>query len=94
MPATVSAERVGWERSIRVLRDRVAALRPVYLPPDPSGRTAYAPGEVAHFDLWFPPVTFAGRVRAATDTDAVASPDDGAGLLPMGRRGADPVPPG
>ena len=39
MPATVVAERIGWQRSIRVLRDRVAELRPVYLPPDPASRT-------------------------------------------------------
>jgi len=57
MPATVIAERVGWVHPIRVLRDRVAELRPVYLPPDPAGRTAYAAGEVAQFDLWFPPIT-------------------------------------
>lgn len=36
MPATVIAERIGWERSIRVLSARVAELRPVYLPPDPA----------------------------------------------------------
>jgi transposase len=66
MPATVIAERVGWERSIRVLRDRVAELRPVYLPPDPASRTAYEAGEVAQCDLWFPPVTVpvgCGQVR-------------------------------
>src|SRR5690349_19152516 len=57
MPATVIAERIGWDRSIRVLRDRVAELRPVYLPPDPSSRTAYVAGEIAQFDLWFPPIT-------------------------------------
>ena len=38
IPATVIAERIGWTRSIRVLRDRVAELRPVYLPPDPASR--------------------------------------------------------
>jgi transposase len=57
MPATVIAERIGWERSIRVLRDRVAELRPVYLPPDPASRTAYVAGEIAQFDLWFPPIS-------------------------------------
>jgi transposase len=56
MPATVIAERIGWERSIRVLRDRVAELRPAYLPPDPASRTAYAAGEIAQCDLWFPPI--------------------------------------
>jgi transposase len=56
MPATVIAERIGWQHSIRVLRDRVAELRPVYLPPDPASRTAYLAGEIAQFDLWFPPI--------------------------------------
>jgi len=54
MPATVVAERVGWQRSIRVLRDRVAELRPVYLLPDRASRTAYAAGEVVQCDLCFP----------------------------------------
>ena len=57
MPATVIAERVGWDRSIRVLSDRVAELRPVYLPPDPAGRTTYRAGEIAQCDFWFPPIT-------------------------------------
>lgn len=69
MPATVIAERVGWTRSIRVLSGRVAELRPVYLPPDPASRTAYAAGEIAQCDLWFPdveiPVGF-GQTRTAT----------------------------
>ncbi|SHW36271.1 transposase for insertion sequence element IS1533 [Mycobacteroides abscessus subsp. abscessus] len=56
MPATVIAERIGWSRSIRTLSARVAELRPVYLPPDPASRTAYAAGEIAQCDLWFPPV--------------------------------------
>ena len=56
MPATVIAERIGWERSIRVLSGRVAELRPLYLPPDPSGRTVYLAGEIGQHDFWFPPV--------------------------------------
>jgi transposase len=56
MPATVIADRIGWERSIRVLSRRVAELRPAYLPPDPASRTSYAAGEIAQCDLWFPPV--------------------------------------
>src|SRR3954471_24692240 len=55
MPATVIAERVGWTRGMSVFRERVAELRPAYLPPDPAGRTAYRPGELAQWDLWFPP---------------------------------------
>ena len=42
MPATVVAERVGWERSIRVIRDREAELRPLFVPPDPCQRTLFA----------------------------------------------------
>jgi transposase len=57
MPATVIAERIGWDRSIRVLSDRVAELRPIYLPPDPAGRTTYLAGEIAQCDFWFPPIT-------------------------------------
>jgi transposase len=56
MPATVIAERVGWERGITVLRDRVAELRPLFVPPDPCQRTSYAPGELAQWDLWQPDV--------------------------------------
>jgi len=55
MPATVIAERIGWTRSMTVLKERVRELRPLFLPPDPSGRTEYRPGELAQWDLWFPP---------------------------------------
>jgi transposase len=69
MPATVIAERIGWTRGLTVLKDRVRELRPVYLPPDPASRTAYAAGEVAQCDLWFPAITLPvgfGQVRTAT----------------------------
>ena len=69
MPATVIAERIGWSRSIRVLSARVAELRPVYVPPDPAGRTRYEPGEIAQCDLWFPPVNLPvgfGQTRKPT----------------------------
>jgi len=56
MPATVIAERIGWTRGISILKERVHELRPLYLPPDPAGRTAYRPGELAQWDLWFPAV--------------------------------------
>jgi len=55
MPATVTAERIGWDRSLTVLKDRVRELRPYYLPPDPATRTAYDPGQRVQCDLWFPP---------------------------------------
>jgi transposase len=56
MPATVIAERIGWTRGITVLKERVAELRPAYLPPDPASRTIYEAGDVAQCDLWFPPI--------------------------------------
>jgi transposase len=68
MPATVIAERIGWQHSIRTLRGRVAELRPVYLPPDPVSRTSYAAGEVAQHDFWFPDIELAvdhSQVRTA-----------------------------
>ena len=55
MPATVIAERIGWTRSLTVLKDRVRELRPVYAPVDPASRTIYQAGERAQCDLWFPP---------------------------------------
>jgi transposase len=56
MPATVIAERIGWTRSLTVLKERVRELRPLFVPPDPASRTDYQPGELAQSDLWFPPV--------------------------------------
>src|SRR4051812_14984545 len=66
MPATVIAERIGWTRGLTVLKERVAELRPVYLPPDPASRTSYVAGEIAQCDLWFPPIRLPvgfGQVR-------------------------------
>ncbi len=54
MPATVIAERIGWEHSSSVLRGRVAALRPLFRPADPADRTTYEPGQIVQCDLWFP----------------------------------------
>ncbi len=68
MPATVIAERVGWDRGMTVFKERVRELRPAYLPPDPSSRTIYEAGSLAQFDFWFPdielPVGF-GQTRSA-----------------------------
>jgi transposase len=68
MAASVIGERIGWPYSDRLLRTRVAELRPVYLPPDPASRTSYAAGEIAQNDFWFPDITLpvgCGQVRAA-----------------------------
>lgn len=63
MPATVIAERIGWTRSASVLRAKVAELRPLFTPADPTDRTEYRPGEIMQCDLWFPPKI----VRVAPD---------------------------
>jgi transposase len=68
MPSTVIAERIGWQNSVRVLSGRVAELRPLYLPPDPAGRTVYLAGEIAQHDFWFPPIELPvgfGQMRSA-----------------------------
>lgn len=54
MAATVIAERIGWTGGRTVLQERVAELRPLFVPPDPCQRTEYRPGELAQWDLWFP----------------------------------------
>ena len=54
MPATVIAERIGWEHSSSVLRARVAQLRPLFRPTCPTDRITYVSGEIVQCDLWFP----------------------------------------
>jgi transposase len=68
MPSTVIAERIEWPYSVRALSGKVAEWRPAYLPPDPASRTAYAAGELAQCDFWFPDVQVpvgSGQVRTA-----------------------------
>ncbi|GAC1380757.1 MAG: IS21-like element ISMbo1 family transposase [Acidimicrobiales bacterium] len=55
MPATVLAERVGWSGSSSWFRENVVRLRPEHRPQDPADRLAWAPGDAAQCDLWFPP---------------------------------------
>lgn len=55
MPATVLAERVGWEGSIRWFRDNVKRLRPEQQRIDPADRLVWDAGDAAQCDLWFPP---------------------------------------
>ena len=54
MPATVIAERIGWEHSITILKDRVRVLRPQYVGIDPADRIVHEPGAATQCDLWFP----------------------------------------
>lgn len=55
MPATVIAERVGWDGSITWFRDNVRRLRPEHRRIDPADRLVWEPGDAAQCDLWFPP---------------------------------------
>ena len=54
MPATVIAERIGWERSLTVLKERVRELRPLFLEADPVDKLVHHPGQTTQCDLWFP----------------------------------------
>ena len=56
MPATVVAQRIGWQHSLTTLKDRLRLLRPEFLGVDPVDRTVYEPGEIVQCDLWFPAV--------------------------------------
>jgi hypothetical protein len=55
MPATVLAERVGWDGSRSWFGENVARLRPQFRRPDPADRLSWSPGDAAQCDLWFPP---------------------------------------
>ncbi|WP_109536010.1 IS21 family transposase [Mycobacteroides abscessus] len=57
MPATVIAERIGWQYSMTTLKDRIRVIRPEYAGVDPVDRITYRPGEIAQCDLWFPAPT-------------------------------------
>ena len=46
MPATVIAERIGWQYSITTLKDRIRAIRPEYASVDPVDRITYQPGQI------------------------------------------------
>jgi len=91
MPATVIAERISWEHSIRILRTRVSDLRPVYLPPDPASRTSYEAGELAQFDFWFPDIELPVWLWPDADGQTAAGDDVRVRLLPLGQRTADPL---
>jgi transposase len=67
MPATVIAQRAGWDGSMSWFRENVARLRPQYRRPDPADRLIWAPGDAAQCDLWFPP----GRIPLEDGSTAV-----------------------
>jgi hypothetical protein len=54
MPATVNAERIGWEYSITALKDRIRQFQPEYAGVDPADRIIYRPGEIVQCGSSFP----------------------------------------
>ncbi|WP_148220755.1 IS21 family transposase [Xylanimonas cellulosilytica] len=54
MPATVIAKRIGWTRSLTILKDRIRDIRPEYRGIDPADRVVHKPGDTVQCDLWFP----------------------------------------
>jgi len=57
MPTTLIAERIGWDRSIQILLDRVSELRSAYSRPYKKiSQATFPAGEIAQCGLWFPPV--------------------------------------
>lgn len=54
MPATVIAQRIGWQHSLTILKDRIRMIRPEYAGVDPADRLVHEPGQAAQMDLWFP----------------------------------------
>ena len=55
MPASVIAERTGWQGSSSWFRENVARLRPEHQRVDPADRLVWSAGDAAQCDLWFPP---------------------------------------
>jgi transposase len=55
LPATVIAERVGWQGPVTWFRENVRRLRPGHRRIDPADRLVWEPGDAAQCDLWFPP---------------------------------------
>jgi O-antigen/teichoic acid export membrane protein len=68
MPTTLIAEQVGWDQSIRVLREIVTQLRSEYFRPDQDMLASHLAGEMAQCAVWFPPTEVPvgfGQTRSA-----------------------------
>lgn len=70
MPTMLIAERIGWDRSVHILQDRVAELRQAHAHHyrQLTG-TEYQIGKTAQCSLWFPPIEMpvgSGQTRSAS----------------------------
>ena len=92
MPATVIAERIGWDRGLTVLKDRVRELRPAYLPPDPASPDELCGRGDRPVRLLVPAGDGAGGLRAGPQAGAAAGADDDHRVCAVAAGGADPVP--
>jgi hypothetical protein len=65
MPATVIAERLGYDNGVSssVFRARVSQVKKELVPPDPADRLGFAVGEQVQCDLWFPDQPITGVKR-------------------------------
>lgn len=54
IPATVITQRIGWERSLTVLKKRGRELRPLFLEADPVDRLVHHSGQITQCNLRFP----------------------------------------
>src|SRR3954453_11576214 len=86
MPATVIPERIGWTRSLTILKDRVRELRPLFVPPDPADRIEYGRGGPVRSVF---PARADPRVRWRSA--GVAGAGDDVWVLAGDRRGDDPL---
>ncbi len=87
MPATVISERIGWDRSLTILKDRIRELRPLFAGVDPTDRVEYdparSPSAICGCRRW--------ACRSAADSSGSAGPGDDLRILPDHRRDDDPL---
>jgi hypothetical protein len=57
-------------------------MRPLFVPPDPTDRTVYAPGDIAQCDLWFGEQ--AGHAGASGGSDARRADEESHGSCRVG----------
>lgn len=87
MPATVIAERIGWQHSITTIKDRIREIRPEYVGVDPVDRFVCKPGASAQCDLWFPETV----VPSVVVRNGTAGVGDEVGVLTVHLGGDDPI---
>ena len=86
------AERIGWTHGLTVFKERVAELRPVYLPPRPGGSHDLCCRGDRAVRLGFRRSSCRWGSARSPHGDA-AGVDDGDGLLPVAVGDVDPDPP-